>query len=66
MSNPTGFWFNLDKPQRFEDINKVTFTSHEQDLIKLLLTDIDETTYRGRLVDRDSILAKLRDTMSAG
>jgi len=50
---------------KFADLNKVQLNSEEQDLIILLLRNIDETEYKGRLLFRDSILNKYMSTMNS-
>lgn len=46
------------------DLNKVHFTHEEQTLIIMLLRDMDEPTYKGRVIFRDSILGKYMSTMN--
>ncbi len=47
------------------DLNKVHLTYDEQVLIIILLRNMDEPTYKGRVIDRDSILEKYMATMNA-
>lgn len=49
---------------RAADLNKVQLTHEEQTLIIMLLRDMDEPTYKGRVIFRDSILEKYMSTMS--
>ena len=65
MTDPTGFWFSTGPQMKFADLNKVQLNSEEQDLIILLLRNIDETEYKGRLLFRDSILNKYMSTMNS-
>jgi hypothetical protein len=65
MTDPTGFWFSTRPQIKFADLNKVQLSSEEQELIILLLRNIDETEYKGRLLFRDSILDKYMSTMNS-
>ena len=56
--------FNLRPAIQAADLNKVVFSHEEQVLIIMLLRDMDETTYKGRIIFRDSILEKYMATMN--
>ncbi len=59
------FAFRLSNLVSAADLNKVHLTHEEQVLIILLLRNMDEPTYKGRVADRDSILEKYMATMNA-
>ena len=57
--------YNLKPAIRAADLNQVHLTHEEQTLIIMLLRDMDETTYKGRIIFRDSILEKYMNTMNS-
>ena len=59
------FAFRLSAQISAADLNKVHLTHEEQTLVILLLRDMDEPTYKGRVIFRDSILEKYMATMTA-
>ena len=56
--------FNQRPAIQAADLNKVQLTHEEQTLIIMLLRDMDEPTYKGRVIFRDSILEKYMATMT--
>jgi hypothetical protein len=56
--------FNQRPAIQAADLNKVQLTHEEQTLIMMLLRDMDEPTYKGRVIFRDSILEKYMATMN--
>ena len=56
--------FNQSPAIQAADLNKVQLTHEEQTLIIMLLRDMDEPTYKGRVIFRDSILEKYMATMT--
>ena len=57
--------FSLKPQVQAADLNKVHLTLEEQTLMILLLRNMDEPTYKGRVIFRDSILDKYMATMNA-
>ena len=64
FSLPFDHPFNLRPAIQAADLNKVVFNNEEQELIIMLLRDMDEPTYKGRIIFRDSILEKYMATMN--
>ena len=65
FSLPFDHPYNLKPAIRAADLNQVHLTHEEQTLIIMLLRDMDETTYKGRIIFRDSILEKYMNTMKS-
>ena len=59
------FSFRPSQQVSAADLNKVHLTHEEQTLVILLLRDMHEPTYKGRVIFRDSILEKYMATMTA-